>query len=140
MMKVTPRLLVVMVLLWVVTVAVQSRPATDFEEPEIEESAESSPDPSVVRIPIRQLTDPNSAFDRILNNQRLTMSEQDQQAIETEPNETIIEDGPNYNQEMMMGDMPSADNPQDSSLPATTFVLATVIPDNYSDVMSHDEK
>ncbi|CAI6367614.1 unnamed protein product [Macrosiphum euphorbiae] len=77
MMKVTPQLLVTMVLLWVVTVAVQSRPATDSEEPEIEESAESSLDPSVAEGPDTPAHDPTSAFARILNNQLLKMSEQD---------------------------------------------------------------
>lgn len=118
---------------------VQSRPATDSGEPEIEESVES-PEPSVVMFPIRQLTDPNSPFARMLNNQLLKMSDRDLQALETGLQAgTKTEPGPSDDQDMMMGDMPSADDPQDSSSPAT-FGRATVMPDDYTDEMSHRER
>jgi len=121
-MTLTQRLLVAIVLLWAVTVAVQSRPATDSGEPEIEESVELSPDPSVVMVPIRQLMDPNSAFARILNNQLLKMqSEQELQAVETGLTETKTKPVFSGDPEMMMGDMPSADDSQDSSSPTTLF-------------------
>jgi len=128
-MTLTPRLLVATVLLWAVTVAVQSRPATESGEPEIEESAELSPDPSVVMVPVRQLTDPNSAFVRILNNHLLKISEQELQAIETGLTGTKTETSSNDDQDMMMGDMPSADDLQDSSSPATMFERVTVMTD-----------
>jgi len=128
-MTLKPRLLVAIVLLWAVTVAVQSRPATDSGEPEIEESAELSPDPSVVMVPIRQLVDPNSALARILNNQLLKMSEQDLQAIETGLTGTKTKPVISSDQDMMMGDMPSADDPQDSSSPATMFERVTMMTD-----------
>lgn len=138
----TPRFLVTMVLLWAVTDAVQSRPATDSGEPEIEESVES-PEPSVLMVPIRQLSDPNSAFAQMLNNQLLKMSERDLQALETGLAGTKTEPEPSDAQDMMMGDMPSADSaddPQDSSSPATTFGRGTVMPDDYTDEMSHRER
>lgn len=131
-MTLKPRLLVAIVLLWAVTVAVQSRPATDSGEPEIEESAELSPDPSVVMVPIRQLVDPNSALARILNNQLLKMSEQDLQAIETGLTGTKTKPVISSDQDMMMGDMPSADDPQDSSSPATMFERVTMMTDRES--------
>ncbi|XP_003240932.1 uncharacterized protein LOC100575681 [Acyrthosiphon pisum] len=134
MMKMTPRLLVVnaMVLLWMVAVRVHSLPVTDSEELEIKETAESSPNPSVVQmVPIHQLTDPNSAFALILNNQLLKISEQDLQAIETGLTGIKTETASNDDQGMMTGDMSS---------PATTFERATVMPRNYSDEMSRREK
>lgn len=118
----------------------QSRPATDSGEPEIEESAELSPDPSILMVPVRQLTDPNSAFARMLSNQLFKMSEQDLKALETGLAGTKTKPDSSDDQDMMMGDMPSADDPQDSSSPATTFGRATVMPDDYTDEMSHRER
>ncbi|XP_008189870.1 uncharacterized protein LOC103311860 isoform X2 [Acyrthosiphon pisum] len=132
MMTLTPRLLVAVVLLWAVTVAVQSRPATDSGESEIEESVELSPNPSVVMVPVRQLMDPNSPFARILNNQLLKMSERDLQAIETGLTGTKTKPVSSGDPEMMMGDMPSEDDSQDSSSPATMFERATVMTDRES--------
>jgi len=90
-------------------------------------------------VPIRQLTDPNSPFARILNNQLLKMPERDLQAIETgltgTKNHGSIDD-----QDTMMADMPSADDPQDSSSLATTYGRATVMPDDESDGMSNRER
>jgi len=74
----------------------------------------------------------------MLSSQLLKMSEQDLKALETGLSGTKTNS--DVDQDMMMGDMPSADDPQDSSSPATTFGRATVMPDDYTDEMSHRER
>ncbi|XP_025199896.1 uncharacterized protein LOC112597873 isoform X2 [Melanaphis sacchari] len=138
MMMLTPRLLVAMAVLWVVTVTVQSRPTVDSGEPELEESAEPPPDPTVLMVPVRVLTDPDSSFGKILRNQLRTMSDHDLSVLESSL-QTGTKTDRSEDDDVMMGDMPSADDPQDSSSPATSLGLATVTPDDYTDEMLRRE-
>ncbi|XP_026809338.1 uncharacterized protein LOC113551344 isoform X2 [Rhopalosiphum maidis] len=131
-MMLTPRLLFAMAVLWVVTVTVQSRPTVDSEETEQDESDEIPSNPTVLMVPNRILADPDSSFGKMLRDRLRTMSDKDLTVLQSNM-QTAIKTDPN-DDDMMMGDMPSADDPQDSSSPASPLGLVTVTPDmDYTD-------
>ncbi|XP_060837707.1 uncharacterized protein LOC132919839 isoform X2 [Rhopalosiphum padi] len=131
-MMLTPRLLFAMAVLWVVTVTVQCRPTVDSEETEQDESDEISSNPTVLMVPNRILADPDSSFGKMLRDRLRTMSDKDLTVLQSNM-QTAIKTDPN-DDDMMMGDMPSADDPQDSSSPASPLGLVTVTPDmDYTD-------
>lgn len=131
-MMLTPRLLFAMAVLWVVTVTVQCRPTVDSEETEQDESDEISSNPTVLMVPNRILADPDSSFGKMLRDRLRTMSDKDLTVLQSNM-QTAIKTNLN-DDDMMMGDMPSADDPQDSSSPVSPLGLVTVTPDmDYTD-------
>ncbi|XP_027844588.1 uncharacterized protein LOC114125230 isoform X2 [Aphis gossypii] len=138
-MMLTPRLLVTIAVLWLITVTVQSRPTSDSGEPELDESAEPSVDPSVLMVPARVLTDPESPFGKMLRDRLRTMSDHDLSVLESNLQTGTKTTDHLEDQDMMMGDMPSVDDPQDSSSPAPSLGLVTVTPDDYTDEFSRRE-
>lgn len=139
-MMLTPRLLVAMAVLWLITVTVQSRPTSDSGEPELDESAEPSVGPSVLMVPVRVLTDPESSVGKMLRDRLRTMSDHDLSVLESNLQTGTKTADHLEDQDMMMGDMPSVDDPQDSSSPAPSLGLVTVTPDDYTDEFSRRER
>jgi len=124
---------------WRTTVAI-ARPAEFGAEPE-DESAEmpsAGAGASVVAVPVRVFTDPDSAFGRVLHRRLAAMSDRDLSVLESGLRMAVTNSAATaaaVDEEMMMGDMPSVDAtdnlpPQETQSPSPDNLQPTAPSDD----------